>query len=95
VDRNHGVNEGKLVFDTKAKFRRAIEDEGIPHTYVVANFFTRHFLPTQSQLIDTTFPLDSVIILGDGNTKGKKHKYPSWLEVYLSHTPFTFKYRAC
>lgn len=69
VDRNHGVNEGKLVFDTKAKFRRAIEEEGIPYTYVVANFLTRHFLPTQSQLIDTTFPLDSVIILGDGNTK--------------------------
>ncbi|CAJ2679281.1 unnamed protein product [Trifolium pratense] len=32
VDQNHGLDEGKVVFDTKATFRRAIEAEGIPHT---------------------------------------------------------------
>ncbi|PNX86470.1 isoflavone reductase-like protein, partial [Trifolium pratense] len=69
VDQNHGLDEGKVVFDTKTKFRRAIEAEGIPHTYVVANFLTQHFLPTWSQLMDSASPLDEVIILGDGNIK--------------------------
>jgi pterocarpan reductase len=69
VDQNHGVNEGKNMFETKVKFRRDIEAAGIPHTYVVANFLTQHFLPSMSQLMHITSTLDTVIILGDGNTK--------------------------
>ncbi|KAK2435408.1 phenylcoumaran benzylic ether reductase Betv6 [Trifolium repens] len=69
VDQNHGVDEGKVVFDTKVKFRRDIEAEGIPHTYVVANFLTQHFFPTWSQLMDIAPPLDTVLVLGDGNIK--------------------------
>lgn len=69
VDQNHGVNEGKNLFDTKVKFRRDIEAAGIPHTCVVANFLTQHFLPSMSQLMHITSTLDTVIILGDGNTK--------------------------
>ncbi|TKY67565.1 Isoflavone reductase-like [Spatholobus suberectus] len=69
VDRNHAVDEGKKIFDDKAQIRRTIEDLGIPHTYVVANFFTRHFLPTWSDLGATTGSMDTIIILGDGNTK--------------------------
>nr|AFK38598.1 unknown [Lotus japonicus] len=72
VDRaDESVDEGKELFDTKVNIRRTIESEGIPYTYVVANFFAGHFLPTLSQLfvpIPPT-PFDKVIILGDGNPK--------------------------
>jgi len=70
VDRAHAVNEGHELFDRKVKFRRTIEAEGIPHTFVVANFFTGHFLPTLSELHWIKTPLDKVVILGDGKTKG-------------------------
>lgn len=84
VDRNHGVDEAKTLFDSKAKFRRAIEAEGIPHTYVVANFLTQHFLPTQSQLWAIATPLDKVIILEDGNTKSKQNTI--CVKIGNSHT---------
>lgn len=70
MDRTHGVDGAKALFDIKAKFRRTIEAEGIPHTYVVANFLTQHFLPTRSRLLAIAAPLDKVVILGDGNIKG-------------------------
>ncbi|XP_004507454.1 phenylcoumaran benzylic ether reductase POP1 [Cicer arietinum] len=66
VDRTHIVNEGKVMFDNKVKIRRMIEAEGIPYTYVVANFLNRHFL---SNLMGIASPSDPVIILGDGNIK--------------------------
>ncbi|ESW03820.1 hypothetical protein PHAVU_011G044700 [Phaseolus vulgaris] len=69
VDRTHAVDEGHKLFDTKVQIRRTIEAEGIPYTYVVANFFAGHFLPTGSDLFGITSPLDTVVILGDGNTK--------------------------
>ena len=70
VTRTHAVDEGHGLFDTKVQIRRTIEAEGIPHTFVVANFFTGHFLPTLSELRGITSPIDTVVILGDGNTKG-------------------------
>ncbi|KAJ1428218.1 NmrA-like domain, partial [Sesbania bispinosa] len=69
VDRNHAVDGAKTLFETKAKIRRALEAEGIPYTIVVANFLTRHFLPTRPELRAIVTPLETVIILGDGNTK--------------------------
>lgn len=54
-------------------FNEGLEAEGIPHTYVVANFLTQHFIPKVSQLMDITSPLHSVIILGDGNIKCKNN----------------------
>jgi len=71
VARTHAVDEGHKLFDTKVQIRRTIEAEGIPHTYVVANHLTRHCLPTLSELLGITSPIiDTVVILGDGNTKG-------------------------
>lgn len=72
VDHTHGVVDGaKDLFDYKVKIRRTIEAEGIPHTYVAANFFSGHFLPTLSELRATPSPLDDkVVILADGNPKG-------------------------
>nr|CAB3467659.1 unnamed protein product [Digitaria exilis] len=39
-----------LMFGAKAQIRRAVEGEGIPYTYVAANFSTGRFLPTLAQV---------------------------------------------
>ena len=88
VDRtDHAVEPAKTSYATKAKLRRTIEAEGIPHTYVACNFFAGHFLPNLSQLGATAAPRDEVVILGDGNPKGKnlKHRFASTLEIYMSY----------
>jgi len=69
VDRVHAVEPAKTAFASKAQIRRAIEAEGIPFTYVSANFFAGYFLPTLSQPGATAPPREKVIILGDGNPK--------------------------
>lgn len=69
VDRTQAVEPAKSIFALKASIRRAIEAEGIPYTYVSSNYFAGYFIPTLGQLAP---PTDKVIILGDGNTKGKK-----------------------
>nr|AHA90805.1 allylphenol synthase 2 [Larrea tridentata] len=69
VDRSHAVDPVKSAYRTKAQIRRAIEAEGIPHTYVSCNFFAGYFLPTLVQLEVTAPPRDKVTILGDGNKK--------------------------
>ncbi|XP_027355381.1 isoflavone reductase homolog PCBER [Abrus precatorius] len=69
VERTHAVDQAKVLFDTKAQIRRTIEAEGIPYTFVVSNFFIRHFLPTWSQIGAKDSSINKVIILGDGNTK--------------------------
>ncbi|KAF8406448.1 hypothetical protein HHK36_008535 [Tetracentron sinense] len=69
VDRVHAVEPAKSAFAIKAKFRRTVEAEGIPYTYVSSNFFAGYFLPTLSQPGATAPPRDKVIILGNGNPK--------------------------
>ncbi|KAL4581277.1 hypothetical protein LXL04_017488 [Taraxacum kok-saghyz] len=69
VDRTNAVEPAKSAFATKAQIRRAIESEGIPHTYVSANCYAGYFLPTLSQPAATAPPRDKVVILGDGNAK--------------------------
>jgi len=70
VDRANGVNWAESLFNNKAQIRRTIEAEGIPHTFVVANFFAGHFLPNLSGLRALLTPTNKVIIFGDGNPKG-------------------------
>ncbi|OEL19808.1 Isoflavone reductase-like protein [Dichanthelium oligosanthes] len=54
VDRVHPVEPAKsLMFGAKARIRRAVEAEGIPYTYVAANFSTGRFLPTLAQVFTT------------------------------------------
>jgi len=72
VDRVHAVEPAKSAFAIKAKIRRLVEAEEIPYTYVSSNFFAGRFLPTLSQPGATAPPRDKVVILGDGNVKGKK-----------------------
>lgn len=40
-------------------------------THVSSNFFAGYFLPTLAQVGVTGLPTDEVLILGDGNVKGK------------------------
>ncbi|XP_004291865.1 PREDICTED: isoflavone reductase-like protein [Fragaria vesca subsp. vesca] len=65
------VEPAKSFFDSKIQIRRAIEAEGIPHTYVTSNCFAGYFLPrlAQRQPDVTSPPRDKVIIFGDGNAK--------------------------
>ncbi|KAK2665342.1 hypothetical protein Ddye_003916 [Dipteronia dyeriana] len=74
VDRGHAVEPAKAAFARKAKIRRAVEAEGIPYTYVSSNLFAGIYLANLSQVGATAAapPTDKVIILGDGNPKGKK-----------------------
>ncbi|XP_059651070.1 phenylcoumaran benzylic ether reductase Betv6-like [Cornus florida] len=69
VDHVHGVEPAKTAFSVKAQIRRAIEAEGIPHTFVASNCFAGYFLPTLVQPGVTAPPRDKVIILGDGNPR--------------------------
>ncbi|KAD6454192.1 hypothetical protein E3N88_08898 [Mikania micrantha] len=71
VDRVHGVEPAKTLFDIKSGIRRAIEDAGIPHTYVTSYCTFGHFLKrlAQLELESNVPPRDKVVILGDGNAK--------------------------
>ncbi|KAI5353849.1 hypothetical protein L3X38_006743 [Prunus dulcis] len=74
VDRVHAVEPAKSAFAIKVQIRRAIEAEGIPHTYVSSNCFAGYFLPTLAQPGVSSPPRDKVIILGDGNPKAVFNK---------------------
>ncbi|XP_049399943.1 isoflavone reductase homolog [Solanum stenotomum] len=76
VDRLHTVEPAKTTFNTKVQIRRAVEAEGIPFTYVVNFYCADFFLPNLAQPGHVVGPSagphrDKVIILGDGNAKGK------------------------
>ncbi|CAN6582621.1 unnamed protein product [Malus baccata var. baccata] len=74
VDRVNAVEPAKSSFDDKVQIRRAIEAEGIPHTYVSSNCFAGYFLPSLAQPGATSPPRDKVTILGDGNPKAVFNK---------------------
>ncbi|XP_049353914.1 isoflavone reductase homolog isoform X4 [Solanum verrucosum] len=74
VDCVHAVEPAKTTYNTKAQFRRIVEAEGIPFTYVVNFFFAGYFLPNLAQSGPVGPPKDKVVILGDGNTKAVFNK---------------------
>ncbi|KGN61804.1 phenylcoumaran benzylic ether reductase POP1 [Cucumis sativus] len=69
VDRVHAVEPAKSMFASKVEIRRAVEAEGIPHTFVVSNFFDGYYLRNFSQPGATEPPRDKIKIFGDGNLK--------------------------
>lgn len=73
MDRSEAVGPAKYAFDIKSQIRRTIEAEGIPYTYIISGCFSGSFLSTLAQLDFTLTapPRDKVVILGDGNPKGK------------------------
>jgi hypothetical protein len=72
ADHAHIVEPAKATLDVEAQIRRTVEAEGIPYTFVSCNFFAGYYLPTLVQPGASGLPADKIVILGDGNTKGKK-----------------------
>ncbi|ERN15605.1 hypothetical protein AMTR_s00048p00169570 [Amborella trichopoda] len=66
----HALAPGRITFDEKMVVRKAIEEAGIPHTYVSANCFSGYLGAGLCQVGRITPSRERVIILGDGNTKG-------------------------
>ncbi|KAL5727565.1 hypothetical protein ACHQM5_000748 [Ranunculus cassubicifolius] len=65
----NALEPGRETFDEKMVVRKAIEDAGIPYTYVSANCFGGYFVGNLSQ-IGTLIPArDKVCLYGDGNIK--------------------------
>ncbi|KAI9177601.1 hypothetical protein LWI28_017159 [Acer negundo] len=61
------MEPGRITFDDKMKVRKAIEEAGIPHTYVSANCFAGYFLGglcQPGQILPSKY---HVVLLGDGN----------------------------
>ncbi|KAJ4829496.1 hypothetical protein Tsubulata_001459 [Turnera subulata] len=65
----NGMEPGRITFDDKMIVRRAIEEAGIPFTYVSANCFAGYFLGGLCQPGHIIPSRDSVTLLGDGNQK--------------------------
>ena len=66
----HALAPGRVMFDDKMLVRKAIQDAGIPYTYVSANCFAGYFLGGLCQPGHILPSKDSVLLLGDGNKKG-------------------------
>ncbi|KAI3468560.1 hypothetical protein Pfo_025223 [Paulownia fortunei] len=65
----NAMEPGKVTFDEKMVVRKAIEDAGIPFTYVSANCFAGYFLGGLCQFGKILPSRESVVIHGDGNRK--------------------------
>ncbi|KAF3786403.1 hypothetical protein EJ110_NYTH25384, partial [Nymphaea thermarum] len=60
---------GSVLFEQKRRVRRAVEESGIPHTYVVAHCFAGYFLSGLANFGRFWPPAAKVQIYGDGNHK--------------------------
>ncbi|XP_042479518.1 bifunctional pinoresinol-lariciresinol reductase 2-like isoform X2 [Macadamia integrifolia] len=65
----NAMEPGRVTFDDKMVVRKAINDAGIPFTYVSANCFAGYFLGGLCQPGKIIPSRDSVVLLGDGNQK--------------------------
>ncbi|KAJ4952522.1 hypothetical protein NE237_029354 [Protea cynaroides] len=65
----HALEPGRVTFDEKMMVRKAIEDAGIPFTYVSANCFAGYFVGNLSQMGRLTPPKERVTLYGDANVK--------------------------
>ncbi|XP_006353718.1 bifunctional pinoresinol-lariciresinol reductase 2-like [Solanum tuberosum] len=65
----NAMEPGRVTFDDKMVVRKAIEEAGIPFTYVSANCFAGYFLGGLCQIGHILPSTDSVVLLGDGNQK--------------------------
>ncbi|KAF5201388.1 Pinoresinol reductase [Thalictrum thalictroides] len=63
------LEPGRVTFDEKMIVRKAIEDAGIPFTYVSANCFAGYCVGGLSQMRTLVPPKDKVCLYGDGNVK--------------------------
>ncbi|XP_058103921.1 isoflavone reductase homolog [Magnolia sinica] len=65
----HAMEPGRVSFDEKMVVRKAIQDAGIPFTYISANCFAGYFVGSLCQFGRITPSRESVLLLGDGNIK--------------------------
>nr|DAD19316.1 TPA_asm: hypothetical protein HUJ06_020779 [Nelumbo nucifera] len=65
----HALEPGRVTFDEKMTVRKAIENAGIPFTYVSSNCFAGYFVGSLSQLGTLIPPVESIRLYGDGNVK--------------------------
>ncbi|XP_071737379.1 bifunctional pinoresinol-lariciresinol reductase-like [Rutidosis leptorrhynchoides] len=63
------MEPGRETFTEKMVVRKAIEDVGIPFTYVSANCFAGYFIGGLCQFGHILPATDSVVLFGDGNQK--------------------------
>ncbi|PIA41479.1 hypothetical protein AQUCO_02200121v1 [Aquilegia coerulea] len=63
------LEPGRVTFDEKMIVRKAIEDAGIPFTYISANCFAGYFAGSLSQMGTLIPSTDKVCLYGDGNVK--------------------------
>ncbi|XP_071730539.1 bifunctional pinoresinol-lariciresinol reductase-like [Rutidosis leptorrhynchoides] len=63
------LEPGRVTFDDKMVVRKAVEDAGIPFTYVSANCFAGYMVGGLCQPGHILPSRESVTILGDGNKK--------------------------
>ncbi|KAL8107699.1 bifunctional pinoresinol-lariciresinol reductase-like [Apium graveolens] len=63
------IEPGRITFDDKLVVRKAIENAGIPYTYISANCFAGYFVGGLYQPGHILPSRDSVLLLGDGNQK--------------------------
>ncbi|KAK1269628.1 Isoeugenol synthase 1 [Acorus gramineus] len=57
----------QFVMDNKVEIRKAVEEAGIPHTFVAGNFFAEYFIDV---LMRPNENKDTVTVYGTGETKG-------------------------
>lgn len=65
------MEPGRVTFDDKMVVRKAIEEAGIPFTYVSANCFAGYMVGGLCQPGHILPSRESVILFGDGNKKCK------------------------
>ncbi|KAF3782591.1 Isoflavone reductase-like protein [Nymphaea thermarum] len=65
----HALSPGRNTFDEKMVVRKAIEDAGIPHTYVSANCFAGYMVGGLCQFGSLMPTRDRVHLHGDGSVK--------------------------
>ncbi|KAJ8633888.1 hypothetical protein MRB53_027224 [Persea americana] len=63
------LEPGRVTFDEKMVVRKAIQDAGIPHTYVSANCFAGYFVGGLGQPGRVIPSRENVCLFGDGNVK--------------------------
>ncbi|CAN1174910.1 Bifunctional pinoresinol-lariciresinol reductase 2 [Linum perenne] len=68
----NAMEPGRITFDDKMVVRKAIEEAGIPFTYISANCFAGYFLGGLCQPGFIIPSHEHVTLLGDGNQKGRR-----------------------
>lgn len=85
------MEPGRVTFDDKMVVRKAIEEAGIPFTYVSANCFAGYFLGGLCQPGSILPSMDHVVLLGDGNQKGLYLVQLSLSDSFLYGFRFNFQ----